>query len=188
VDNTGTSVAGASATTVLNQFGTPNGGSGTNDAHLFSGFVDQQTTGASTLSVTGIPYAQYSVYVYMRNDISSASPNFNRTGKISVDGVAHFLRGPGGADPSFNDPSAGGGYTVSNDLTQTTAAGTTEGDYTLFTGLSGNLSVAFDVGLAGDGTPRDKFSGLQIVQTPEPASLGLLSLGGLALLRRRRSR
>jgi hypothetical protein len=185
--NSSGALTGASTTFTGNDFGIT-AGSGTNDAHLFTGFVDQSTSGPSTLVVSNVPYANYDVYIYMRNDTDGS----NRTGEFTIDGSNRFARGPGSADPTFKDPSqVGGGYTLSPDTTQSTAAATTEGDYVEFTNLSDStLTVDFAVGAGGD-LQRNKFVGLEIVQiTPEPSSvvalIGLCGMGLFLFARRRR--
>jgi hypothetical protein len=91
-------------------------------------------------------------------------------------------------DISDPDPA---NWTVT-DLTQFATDNGILGDFT------GNLRRAYAVGVDGDGNPvitgygyasaldADDWTGY-VLTLPEPSSLGLLALGGLALLRRRRS-
>jgi hypothetical protein len=58
-------------------------------------------------------------------------------------------------------------------------------DINQFAGQSGTLTFLYSSSLAGQ---TAEFGNLELYSTPEPATLSLLALGGLALLRRRRIR
>jgi hypothetical protein len=63
----------------------------------------------------------------------------------------------------------------------TTAANATSGNYVEFTGLHASTFTLQAFGVAGD-VPRAPINAIQIVaETPEPSSLILLAIGGLAL-------
>ncbi len=145
----------------------------TND--LLSDHLDAGTGAPATVTVAGVPYAQYDVYVYTRR---------NENG---------FVGG--------NPPDGSSDYTV-NGVTQTVLTGdvqnsfalatpTVFGNYIVFSGVTGStLSMTANANSANFRSPVD---GIQIVeaQVPEPASLGLSALLLLApagLLRRGRRR
>lgn len=136
-------------------------GSGTNDWHMFSGYRDLFNGTPATITVTDIPYATYDVYFYMHADHDGP----NRTGAFTIGGTTQYMRSL--QSPS-GDPTDGGGYSLSTDTTQTTAAGTTEGNYVVFRGLTDpTLYASLTAGLSGD-VPRNKASGFQIVGSPAP--------------------
>lgn len=83
--------------------------------------------------------------------------------------LAHILKNP---DGSFN-------LEVIGDAAEERAFNDTVGDFTFFDGFEAGDLSAFTVGV-------DQFSGYALVVIPEPGSLAMLGLGGLALLRRRR--
>jgi hypothetical protein len=139
-------------------------GSGTNDPHLFSGWFDAFDGTPSTISVTNIPYPTYDVYFYMHADHDGP----NRTGAFTVNGTTQYVRS---LQTPLGDPTLGNGtgYYLSTDTTQTTAAGTTQGNYVVFHGLTGStLAASLTAGLSGDSAPRNKASGFQIVGSPNP--------------------
>lgn len=151
---------------------------GTNDAALFSNSFDQFSTPASTVTVTNIPYATYDVYFYRTGNEANATL---RAGQFTIGSQNRFVRG-GLADPT----NTGSGYVLSSDTTNG-GGSTAQGNYVVFSGLSGGTLTASFAGVAaGDTINRNKVAGFQIVQTPEPASVGLVALSGLGLLARRR--
>jgi len=80
----------------------------------------------------------------------------------------------------FNQSIAPGESLTGDHTTWDAIAATPLGDYSLSLGVSGGLYNGDDFGLAAPGDP------LVTVVVPEPATMGLLALGGLAMLRRRR--
>jgi hypothetical protein len=180
-DDSGATVASASLT-LTPSAGQNNGVAGnvggTNDQALFSNFYDQFATPPSTVTITNIPYASYDVYFYRNGTEANAA---TRAGQFTIGAQDRYVRG-GLPDPT----STGTGYVLSNDTTNT-GGSITQGNYVVFTGLSGSsLTASFNGVNAGDTTLRNKVVGFQIVQTPEPASAGLVGLAGLGLLARRR--
>ncbi|MBK1834568.1 PEP-CTERM sorting domain-containing protein [Roseibacillus ishigakijimensis] len=185
VDEAGTPVPGLTATVGVggrSQRGNPSGLS--NDSLIFTSVIDVQSS--TTVSVSGVPYAQYDVYAYMHDDGS------DRAGSFTIGGTTYYVRGTGSGNPAPD----GTGYVLSTDTdvdlsnpnTVTVDESIAQGHYVVFRGVSG---ASFDL-LAGavdtsNGANRNKFSGFQIVQVPEPSSLALFLLsGGGFLLQRRR--
>ena len=86
----------------------------------------------------------------------------------------------------------GSGVIGFSDFTFSDAGGLAEQAYVLFDtdSLSGTLDAGDLTGSVGSYSGRLSIEGTDVVLTlvPEPATMALLSLGGLALLRRRRSR
>ncbi len=136
-------------------------GGGANDRHMFSGYRDLFDGAPATITVTNIPYDTYDVYFYMHADQDGP----NRTGAFTVDGATQYMRS---LQRPLSDPTDDTGYYLSTDTTQTTAAGTTEGNYVVFRGLTGaTLSASLTAGLS-DSELRNKAAGFQIVGSPAP--------------------
>ena len=120
----------------------------------------------STLALTDIPYAEYDLYVYY---------NANQAGTIdfTIQGTSLSLTGldtaAGLEDSAFVIADAGNSI---------------PGNYVLFEGLT-DLDVTLDATAVTNGYAY--INGVQIVEIPEPMTMSLLALGGLALLRRRRA-
>ncbi|HET6249187.1 MAG TPA: PEP-CTERM sorting domain-containing protein [Tepidisphaeraceae bacterium] len=152
---------------------------GTGDATLTAGELYQgmsSTVGsaglANNFTITNIPYPTYDVYVYGDADaggrvISDAlTPSGGSTTFISFtteNGSNGWVAGTGtwngiGTPPA--DPSANYAH----------FAGITASGFVLQSGAQGNGGI----------------NGIEIVATPEPASLGLLGVAALGLLARRR--
>lgn len=111
---------------------------------------------------TGIPYAQYDLYVYYNSGAVTNAQTF------SIQGTALTLSG-------FENPGADTALVDSQN-------GTVDGNYVLFQGLTAS-DVTVD---ALPDTVYTYMSGFQVVEVPEPLTMSLLALGGLALIRRRR--
>ena len=146
-----------------------------NDLNLYSSVFDQYNGTASTLSVTGIPYASYDLVVYVYDGGSA------RGGTITANGATLAIRGGSGS------PAADGtGYVRSTDAVNTSGSSVQQGNYVRFTGLSGNLTASFVATNMGDGTQRLKIAGFQILgndANPAPSAApatpaGLTASGG----------
>ncbi len=118
----------------------------------------------------------FDLYVYYDGLINVGSAN--RVGQYEV------FNGPNTAGPLLGtiygaDTSSFAGTFIR--ASGTTAANATSGNYVEFTGLHAGTFTLQAFGAAGD-VPRAPINGIQIVaETPEPSSLFLLAIGGLAL-------
>ena len=123
-----------------------------NDSTLFDTVFDQFDGTAGTISVTGVPYATYDVYLYMRSDGAA------RGGAFTIGGTTYYVRG-GLSNPATN----GTGYVVSS-ATTNGGTNTAQGNYVRFSGLTNtNFTCSFVAFNAGDNVQRLKFPGFQIV-------------------------
>jgi PEP-CTERM motif len=180
--NNGTGVALVSATgaalTSTIGWSSPNlwaSGVGLNqDGILMQGYLDNSPGQDSIATITGLPASiagngttPYSVIVYLAGDTAGD----NRGGTYTVNGIVQTALEIG--------PSTGGIYVP--------ASAVTPGNFIVFTGITGS-NLTIDVHPTSGGTPRAPFDGFQVISgtVPEPASLGLLGLGSIAFLARRR--
>jgi len=143
-------------------------GTGGNDS-LMDGYVDPVWGDwKAMVMLTDIPYAQYDAYVYFGTD---------NTGSLgyATDGTTTYTY----AD-EYSDPFGG--------FIQTTATdgSTPVANYAKFSGLTGDVTLMTGTLSGSDGCGAGML-GVQIVEVPEPMTLSLLGLGGLALIRRRRA-
>lgn len=159
---------------------------------LMNGFIESgppaAANRAATVSVSSVPYASYSLYVYFFNGALGAPGGTPSVGTYSV------ASGPGGTTTASQNAMLQGTFDPSHPFTL--ASATTSGDYLVFSGLTGpNFTLTADR-VTGD-TSTTTFipiDGFQIVGTPaaapEPAGfvpfvLGAVLLGGLVAARRR---
>lgn len=145
-----------------------------NDQEMFSDVKDIFGSD-KTLSVSNIPYDVYDVYVYMRDD------GAGRAGVFTIGATTYYARGGAG-----NPASDGTGYVLSADTTLDDPTTIDQGNYVVFSAVSGSsFDLVINAVNAGD-LDRNKVAGFQIVQVPEPATMMLLGLGSMALLRRKK--
>ncbi len=171
-DDSGTVIAGTSVSisggTYYSAGGTFPVGSG--DQALAISTYLSVFGGTPSATITGIPYAQYDVYVYGMNDNPPAT---NRHTSI-YDGTTYSS------------------FLATNDEDEwILATGTWDGTgsppvedvatYALFTGNTSSTLM-----LSWTSAGNSGVNGIQIVEVPEPASLGLLAAGGLTIFARRR--
>lgn len=136
---------------------------GVGDAQLARGYLDDGNPGnqVATWTVTGIGYANYDVVLYLSTDT-----NGDTYLPFDVNGTSNSVT----ASPKsqYTSPNWDGSNTI------------------IISGLTGDLTVT---GLNRDGGNRGSVGGFQIVQVPEPATLGMVALfgGGILFIRRRMS-
>ncbi|HEX9045690.1 MAG TPA: PEP-CTERM sorting domain-containing protein [Verrucomicrobiae bacterium] len=141
---------------------------GTYNRRLLGGYANTSSGvpgGQEVFTISGIPFATYNVIVYFSSDTA------NRTGTIASAnaGITYDFS-------TIGSPSVSGANAVLTQTTDTTGANPLA-DYAMFSNLSGSsetltLSIPNGGGIAG----------FQIVSVPEPGSLALAGIGGLALL------
>ena len=184
-DSLGTPAASLAYTAPNNWAATITAPGGGTNADLLSGYLDTfQNGGSMTVTNLGPLYTLngYEVLVYQNAD-SAGSFGFTATDNAGHT-VTAYGQQTGGAGSNY--PLAGGvnGFVSS---TSTNPAGPgSAANYVVLSGLTGsNVTITAAAGTTGDGRVRP--NGFQIVSNvPEPTSLGLIGLGALGLLRRRR--
>jgi hypothetical protein len=151
-------------------------GSGTGDANhtLLNGILKSNGTFTSTYVFHNVPAGQYNLVAYTME---------NGTGGIydATVGSTTF-RQEAQNGPDFN------GTLVQGTNTDTTTTTPPVANYVEFTNVSpngtGDLTFSYNHVTGSDGVG---IAGLQLQSAPEPATVGLLGLGALGLLARRRS-
>jgi len=173
VDNTGTATTlGASFTDNSQygyaiQFSTPaQDADGSYNKYMLNGYLNNGGGGDVTISLTGIPYTEYEILVYLSSDTAG------RTGTVNVGGSTYDFTTMGPAEIS-------GANALFAQTSDTTGANP-NADYAVFSGLTGSSeTITTDVPNYGG------IAGFQVVETPEPSTLALVGLGDLAVLRMR---
>lgn len=150
---------------------------GTYNRNLLNGFWNDgagNDAGGASISLSGITYGAYDLYVYFNSDAA------NRNGSVSVGSTTYYFTTLG------TGAFGGDNNAVLTQATATSGSNTGTGanpaaDYAVFTGLGGgSQNINVNIGDWGG------FAGFQIVAVPEPGTITLIAVGGLALLGLRR--
>jgi len=151
-------------------------GSASPNAALLNGYVDGTDNGSNTYTFNNVPAGKYNIIVYALPD--------------GLDGRDQSLVLNGDvANTLFMSSEAGSGF-AANGFVRATATSKDGpgaiGNYFEFDNVSPQAGTFALVGTSL--TFRNFSNGIQIVNAdvPEPATLGLVALGGIAMLARRR--
>lgn len=180
-----------------------NGAVDTPNRKMMQGYLDTGDQTVTTVNVAGLPASVtapgYNVIVYYDGDNAGNSPQ-SRVGRYEVNGAPPqwgqdpaatrfdasdtFILGQTPLDPTIATDPPG-------DIDNEPAAVATvpPGNYMVFGPFTAaDFTLTAQASVSSGGTNRAPLNGLQIIQIPEPASLGLLAFGGMGLLVRRRAR
>ena len=142
---------------------------GSNNRRLLNGYLNNGAGGSVTISLTGISYQYYDLYVYLSSDTAG------RVGTVSAGGTTY--------DFTTLGPSEISGANAAFTQTLDTTGANPSADYAVFSFLSGSSqSIVSTIPSYGG------IAGFQIVAVPEPGSLAMAALGGVGMLWFRRGR
>jgi hypothetical protein len=161
----------------------PYTGVNTSSSVVFSGNETSQVL----LGDPGNPFGGLT-FVYMLNNSSSSPDAIDRVSLSSFAGFATQVEyfGPG-VSPSIGDRSTNPGDIVGFDFFGATLTpGATTSELIIRTNALQFTSNTMSVTDGGDGVVSSYGAAPSAGTSPEPASLGIISIGGLLLLRRRR--
>jgi hypothetical protein len=177
--NASNTIANPSANTYIDtgqEWGLP-------DPTMHDGFYN----GTPELTVTNIPYAQYSIYAY----VGAGYNGGQGSGTLSVANGVTGAVNPNTEYYDFYGTTYPGPYYVSTDTSLAQAVAASEpGQILLFTrNTASAFTLDWNGSVPGNTGDTTGLAGIQIVDTspaPEPASAALISVASLAMLGRRR--
>jgi hypothetical protein len=135
-----------------------------------------------SFTISGIPYAVYSLIVY---DLASSGQEQG----VNVGGTTFYSSSPTPVAFGYLDQNTATPFTYRQATSTVLASPTPNSDYVVFTGLTGDSQTVNMIGFSASPFSFVTATGFQIVAAPEPSvtALGALGLVSLVLLKRRRS-
>jgi len=174
VNSNGAATTAAISWTSTNSWSIANSVRTPAEAELLNGYLDNTNAATpTTITMTGIPYARYDVYAYVGSDGNARTGHVSITNPIIPTSTFYFSTNSNNNPPTFVQATA-------TDLASATAA--TYAKFTSVTGSTFTLTNTRDAANVG-------LHAIQIVDTtpvPEPVGVGMLAVGGVGLLARRR--
>lgn len=147
------------------------------DEKLNTGFI----FGNADVTVTGIPFTTYDVYVYELNDAAGRVETTTLVAPVLAQGP-FFGSSATPTDATHVDQNAATNYVYTQAVATAVASATPNANFVRFTNLSGS-TLNFTTSAPGNGY----LNGFQIVQVvPEPAGAALLAAGTFMVGARRR--
>lgn len=169
VDDQGVATAASYTMTAANAWHTTPGFPDAGNQAMMNGHNYMQPGETMNISLAGVPYAKYDIYVYYN---SQAVANNSQTYTLLEKSVSLLA----------NENTAPGIATAFIECT-----GANNGNYIVFRGVDISAVTLQATTTPGAQTGYLYVNGLQIVEVPEPATMVLLGAGSvLALLRRRK--
>jgi hypothetical protein len=142
--------------------------------NLLNGYLNNGGGGSVSMTLNSIPYSLYTIIVYLSSDTAG------RTGTVNIGSTTYDFSTMGPAEIGGTPATAGSGNATFTQTTDTSGANPSA-DYAVFSGLTGSSQT-----ITADIPNYGGIAGFQVVAAPEPSSIGLASMGGLALLLMRR--
>ena len=128
------------------------------DEILHSG-VQYRTWGDWTFNLTGIPYARYSLVFYQ----TAAAAHGAQATRLTGGATFHHSQTHSGSAAGYVDNNSATPYTYLQVTSTNAALPTVDGNYVVFTGLTGSVQT---VTIPGGFQIINAFGGFQIVDTP----------------------
>jgi hypothetical protein len=141
---------------------------------VLNGYLNNGGGASVSMTLNSIPYSVYDIIVYLSSDTAG------RTGTVNIGSATYDFSTMGPAEIGGTPATAGSGNATFTQTTDTSGANPSA-DYAIFSGLAGS-SQTISSTIASYGG----IAGFQVVAVPEPRTMALAGMGGLAVLLMRR--
>jgi hypothetical protein len=143
---------------------------GTFSRSVLNGYLNNGGSGSVSMTLNSIPYSVYNIIVYLSSDTAG------RTGTVNVGSTTYDFATMGPAEIG-GVPATAGSSNASFIQTTDISGANPSADYAVFSGLTGSSQTIMSTISSYGG-----IAGFQVVAVPEPSSMVLSGMGGLAVL------